>query len=73
MNESYIRYSVPDGTSILIPFHKFEKMTDVDFKNLDTGYYGKFPHISEDILDLNEVNTEDDELEDLDFPLFEED
>ena len=64
IKESFIRYSVADGSSILIPFSKFEKMTDTDFKDLDTGWYGKFPHITEDILDINTSNADDDKLDD---------
>ena len=66
MRESLIRVNLKDGSSILVPFSKWINMSDEDFKDLDTGNYGRFKHIQEDTYDINEVNTIDDELEEYD-------
>lgn len=49
--ESLIPYSLPNQGTIFIPASRFFKMSDNDFKDLDTGNH-TFPRIAEDIVDI---------------------
>ena len=57
MSESLIRYNLKDGTSVLIPFSKWMRMTDQDFDDFDTGNAGRFARIMDDSIDLEVNNT----------------
>jgi len=60
--ESNIRCFLPDGSSVLIPFSKWEKMTDDEYHDLNTGNTGRFAKLPAYLLDSDEIDLEDDEL-----------
>jgi len=65
--ESWVRISLKDGTSALLPFSKWERYTDAQFKDLDTGNYSRLIHVKDDIQHFNIVDSWDvyEDIEDI--------